>query len=145
MCEGGTFTTTRRIKWAFGMLLIPAKNSDCPSLGCNGHLHVNELMHTGRLPTCTTPEHISTFLKRSKISLSSVISSLKESLFVGRKGRKKSGADDCLLGNSCQDRKTSVSEGERRKPHSQGLFCGLWPGHSILWTDLNYTKISLYS
>lgn len=65
-------------------------------------------MHTGCLPTCITLEHISTFLKQPKISLSSVIHSLKESLFVGRKGRKKSGTDDCLVGNSCQDRKTSV-------------------------------------
>lgn len=144
MCEWGTFITTSRIKCE--LLECSWQNSDCPSFGCNGYFHVNEQTHTGCLPTSTTLEHISTFLKRSKISLSSVIHSLKESLFVGRKGRKKSGTDDCLVGNSCQDRKTSVSEGKRRrKPHNRGLFCGLWPGHSILWTGFNYTKISVES
>lgn len=94
------------------MLLIQAKSSDCPSFGCNEYFHFNELTHIGCLPTCSTLEHVSAFLKQSKIGLSSVIRSLKEPLFVGRKGRKKSGTDDCLVGNSCQDRKTSVGEGK---------------------------------
>lgn len=127
---------------AFGLLHIEARNFVCPSFSCKWYFHFNELMPAGSLPTCTTLEHISTFLKWSKISLSSVISYFKESLFVGRKGRKKSGTDDCLVGSSCQDRKTSGSEGKRRrKPHNQDLYCGVWPGQNTSWTDFYALKI----
>ena len=97
------------IKSAFGMLPVQAKNSDYPDFGCNRYFYLNELMHMGCFPTCTTLEQLSTFFKQLKISVSLVTGYLKESLFVGRNRRKKSGTDDCFVGKSCQDRKTSVS------------------------------------
>lgn len=97
------------IKSDFGILPVQAKNPDCPDFGCNRYFYLNELMYMGGLPTCTTLEHISTFFKQLKINLSLVTGYLKESLFVGRNRKKKSGTNDCFVGNSCQDRKTSVS------------------------------------
>lgn len=85
-------------------------------------------LHTGSMPTCTTLKLVSSFLQRSKIRLSLVTHYLKESLFVGRKGRKKSRADVCLVGNSCQDR-TACERERQEKPHNQDLYCGLWPAH----------------
>lgn len=102
-------------------------------------------MPTGSLPTCTTLEHVSTFLKQSKISLSSVTRYLKESLFVGRKGRKNSRTDDCLVGNSSQDRKTSVGEGERRrKPHNQELYIVVFGQGRLLLEQLYVLKFTAF-
>lgn len=41
MCEWGIFITTNKIKWAFRMPGIQAKNSDCPRLSCNEYFHFN--------------------------------------------------------------------------------------------------------
>lgn len=145
MCGWDTLISASKMKSASGMLPIWAKRTLAVQvLLVNEYFHFND-MHTGCLSTSTTLEHISTSLKRSKISLSSGICYLKEPLFVGRKGRKKSETDDCLVGNSCQDRKTSVSKGKtRRKPHNQDLFCGLWPGqifHEQILTILKFKCI----
>lgn len=51
------------IKSASGILPVQAKNPDYPAFGCNRYFYLNELMHMGGLPTCTTLEHISTFFK----------------------------------------------------------------------------------
>lgn len=67
-------------------------------------------------------------------------------LVCGKKGKEKIRDWWLPVGNSCQDRKTSVCEGKRRrKPHNQDLFCGLWLGQSISGTGFNYTKIWMYS
>ena len=92
------------IKSDFGILPVQAKNPDCPDFGCNRYFYLNELMYMGVLPTCTTLEHISTFFKQLKINLSLVTGYLKESLFVGRNRKKKSGTDDCFVGKIWQDR-----------------------------------------
>lgn len=122
---------TSKTESAFGLLHITAEDSDCLSWTCTGYLPFCVWTLTDSLPACTALEYGSTSLRRSKSSLSLVTHCLKEPLFVGRRGRKKSGAADCFVGNSCQDRKTSVSERKRRrKPHNQDLYCGLWPGQN---------------
>lgn len=96
--------------------------------------------HTGSLPTVPLLP-VSSFLERSKIRLSLVTHYLKESLFVGRKGRKKSRTDVCLVRNSCQDRRACVGERERQgKPHNQDLSCGLWPA-LLLQKQILHTEI----
>lgn len=115
-----------------GILPIQAFPAVGPSLSL-GFAH-RQLAH------CTTLT-VSSSLERSKIRLSLVTRCLKESLFVGRKGRKKSRTDVCRVGNSCQDRTACVRERERQeKPHNQDLCCGLWPA-PLLQKPILHTEI----
>lgn len=141
MDEVHTFITTSKIQWAFGMLPSQAKNS-----GCNGtFISVNWNAYRLLARTHNSWTHFP-FLKATP-DQSVFGHPLFERVLVCGKKRKEKIRDWWLpVGNSCQDRKTSVCEGKRRrKPHNQDLFCGLWLGQRISGTDFNYTKIWMYS
>jgi hypothetical protein len=122
---------TTKTEPAFGWLHTQARSFACPSSPSKRFFSLSEqALHTGSLPTYTTLKPVSSLLQRSKIRLSLVTHYLKESLFVGRKGRKKSRADVCLVGNGCQDR-TACERERQEKPHNQDLYCGLWPAHRL--------------
>lgn len=55
---------------------------------------------------------------------------------MGRKGRKKSGTDDRLVGNSCQDRKTSVGEGKGGGNHTTKTFFVVFGQDRVLYEQI---------